>query len=64
MSDQDTMQDPNTQYPKPDGNFEQYQDGPGLEQDMEPKPDASGKTYHPAAWPPRSSAPPSGATER
>lgn len=40
MSDQYTMQDPTTQYPKPDESFQQHQDGPGLEQNMGPKPDA------------------------
>jgi len=39
------MQDPTTQYPKSDDSFQQYQEGPGLEQDMIPKPDAGESTY-------------------
>ncbi|WDF34450.1 SDR family oxidoreductase [Arthrobacter agilis] len=45
MSDQYTMQDPTTQYPKPDDSFRQSQDGPGLEQDMHPRPDAGETSY-------------------
>ncbi|KHE73673.1 oxidoreductase [Kocuria marina] len=45
MTDQYTMQDPTTQYPKPNEGFQQHQDGPGLEQSMSPKPDAGEATY-------------------
>lgn len=43
--DQYTMQDPTTQYPKADERFKQQQAAPGLEQDMQPTPDAGEETY-------------------
>jgi NAD(P)-dependent dehydrogenase (short-subunit alcohol dehydrogenase family) len=45
MSNQYTFQDPTTQYPKSDPEFKQRQPGPGLEQDMHPRPDAGEQTY-------------------
>ena len=45
MTDQYTFQDPTTQYPKPSEDWKQYQEGPGSEQDLGPKPDAGEKTY-------------------
>ncbi len=45
MSDQYTMQDPTTQYPKADEGWKDHQAGPGLEQDMGPKPDAGESSY-------------------
>lgn len=44
MADQHTMQDPTTQYPKPDFE-EQQQAGPGLAQEMGPRPDHGEDTY-------------------
>ena len=44
-TDQYTMQDPTTQYPKPSPQLKQHQEGSGLEQEMGPKPDAGEKTY-------------------
>ena len=44
MSDQYTQQDPTTQYPQP--NFgEQKLEPPGLESEMDPKPDYGEETY-------------------
>ena len=44
MSDQYTQQDPTTQYPQP--NFgEQNLQHPGLDQEMDPKPDYGYETY-------------------
>jgi NAD(P)-dependent dehydrogenase (short-subunit alcohol dehydrogenase family) len=45
VSDQYTLQDPTTQYPKPDDSWKQYQEGAGSEQELGPKPDAGEKTY-------------------
>lgn len=45
MTDQYTMQDPTTQYPRADTSWQQQQPGPGLEQRMEPKPDAGETSY-------------------
>lgn len=45
MTDQYTLQDPTTQYPKPDESWQQHQSGPGSEQDLGPKPDAGETTY-------------------
>ncbi len=45
MIDQYTLQNPTTQYPKSSENFQQKQTGPGLEQNMHPKPDAGEQTY-------------------
>jgi NAD(P)-dependent dehydrogenase (short-subunit alcohol dehydrogenase family) len=45
MTDQYTLQDPTKQYPKPGPEFQQHQEGPGLEQDMPVKPDAGEQTY-------------------
>ena len=45
MIDQYTLQNPTTQYPKSSENFQQEQTGPGLEQNMHPKPDAGEQTY-------------------
>lgn len=45
MIDQYTLQDPTKQYPKSEDDFKQRQPGPGLEQDMHPKPDAGEQTY-------------------
>jgi NAD(P)-dependent dehydrogenase (short-subunit alcohol dehydrogenase family) len=45
MIDQYTLQDPTKQYPKPGPEFKEYQQGPGLEQNMNVKPDAGEKTY-------------------
>lgn len=44
MSDQYTVSDPTTRYPKPDFD-EQSQPAPGLAQDMDPKPDHGEDTY-------------------
>lgn len=46
MADQYTMQDPNTQYPKAGPEFQQQQKEPGLQQKMNPIPDAGETTYH------------------
>jgi NAD(P)-dependent dehydrogenase (short-subunit alcohol dehydrogenase family) len=45
MIDQYTLQNPTTQYPKSGQEFQQKQPGPGLEQNMHPKPDAGEQTY-------------------
>ncbi len=45
MTDQYTLQDPVKQYPKANEEFKQYQQGPGLEQNMPIKPDAGEKSY-------------------
>ncbi len=45
MSDFYTMQDPTKQYPKAGPEYEQEQEGPGLQKDMTPKPDSGEKTY-------------------
>ncbi|MFC3687935.1 SDR family oxidoreductase [Aquipuribacter hungaricus] len=45
MSDQYTMQDPTTQYPTADEQWQQQQAGPGLEKEMGPKPDAGEQSY-------------------
>ncbi|MBW4043206.1 MAG: SDR family oxidoreductase [Acidobacteria bacterium] len=45
MSDQYTLQDPTTRYPKPDDSWKRYQEGPGVEQRQHPKPDAGETTY-------------------
>jgi len=45
MSDQYTMQDPTSQYPTADESYRQQQDGPGVEQQMGPKPDAGESSY-------------------
>ena len=45
VTDQYTFQDPTTQYPKPDDSWKQYQHGAGLEQQMNPTPDAGESTY-------------------
>ncbi len=45
MIDQYTLQDPTKQYPKPDQKFQQYQEGPGLEQGMAVKPDSGEQSY-------------------
>ena len=45
MSDQYTMQDPTTQYPTPELPEQDSLAGPGLAQDMEPKPDHGEDTY-------------------
>jgi NAD(P)-dependent dehydrogenase (short-subunit alcohol dehydrogenase family) len=45
VSDQYTLQDPTTQYPKPDDSWQQYQQGAGVEQQQHPKPDAGETTY-------------------
>lgn len=44
MADQYTMQDPTTQYPKPELP-EQQQEGPGLASEMRPEPDHGEQTY-------------------
>ena len=44
MADQYTMQDPTTQYPKPELPTQQ-QGGPGLAREMTPKPDHGEDTY-------------------
>lgn len=45
MIDQYTLQDPTKQYPKPSQELQQHQQGPGLEQSMNVKPDAGEKSY-------------------
>lgn len=45
MVDQYTLRNPATQYPKSSPEFKQQQQGPGLEKDMHPKPDAGEQTY-------------------
>jgi NAD(P)-dependent dehydrogenase (short-subunit alcohol dehydrogenase family) len=45
VTDQYTLQDPTTQYPKPDDSWQQYQKGAGTEQQQHPKPDAGESTY-------------------
>ena len=45
MSDQYTLQDPTKQYPKASKEFQQHQQGPGLEQNMPIKPDAGEQSY-------------------
>ncbi|MGC4935293.1 SDR family oxidoreductase [Gordonia sp. DT30] len=45
MSDQYTMVDPTSQYPKSDKSFQQSQDAPGLQRDMTPQPDCGEDTY-------------------
>lgn len=45
MTDQYTLQDPTTQYPKPDDSWQQYQPGAGTEQRQHPTPDAGETTY-------------------
>jgi len=45
MVDQYTLRNPATQYPKPGPEFQQQQQGPGLEKNMHPKPDAGEQTY-------------------
>ncbi len=45
MADQYTLQDPTKQYPKASPEFQQYQQGPGLEQKMPVKPDAGEQSY-------------------
>ncbi|WP_067509455.1 SDR family oxidoreductase [Actinoplanes sp. TFC3] len=45
MTDQYTMQDPTKQYPQADKSWQQLQRGPGLEQQMGPKPDAGETSY-------------------
>jgi NAD(P)-dependent dehydrogenase (short-subunit alcohol dehydrogenase family) len=45
MIDQYTLQDPTKQYPKSGEEFKQQQSGPGLEKNMQPKPDAGEQTY-------------------
>lgn len=45
MIDQYTLQNPTTQYPKASPEFKQQQPAPGLEQKMQPKPDAGEQTY-------------------
>ena len=37
--DQCVLQDPTTQYPKPDASWRQYQEGAGTEVQQHPKPD-------------------------
>ena len=44
-TDQYTMQDPTTQYPKADEGFKQEQPEPGLEGAMRPRPDAGEQSY-------------------
>lgn len=43
--DQYVLQDPTTQYPKPDDTWKQYQEGAGTEQQQHPKPDSGETTY-------------------
>ncbi|WP_160719509.1 SDR family oxidoreductase [Bacillus sp. USDA818B3_A] len=43
--DQYTMQDPTTMYTKAGPEFQQFQNPPGLEEEMIPKPDAGEETY-------------------
>jgi NAD(P)-dependent dehydrogenase (short-subunit alcohol dehydrogenase family) len=45
MTDQYTMRNPATQYPKADAGYQQQQSGPGLEREMTPKPDAGESSY-------------------
>jgi len=45
MTDQYTMQDPTTQYPKADDRFQEQQGGPGTEEEMGVKPDAGETSY-------------------
>ncbi|WP_172253966.1 SDR family oxidoreductase [Saccharibacillus deserti] len=45
MSDFYKMQDPTTQYPKAGPEYEQQQEGPGLQQEMNPIPDSGETTY-------------------
>ncbi|NIZ92832.1 SDR family oxidoreductase [Kineococcus rubinsiae] len=45
MTDQYTMQDPTSQYPKADESYRQQQDGPAVEQQMPHKPDAGETSY-------------------
>jgi NAD(P)-dependent dehydrogenase (short-subunit alcohol dehydrogenase family) len=44
-SDQYVLQDPTTQYPKPDDSWKAYQKGSGTEQAQHPKPDSGEDTY-------------------
>ncbi|CAH1222717.1 putative oxidoreductase YghA [Paenibacillus auburnensis] len=46
MSDQYTVKDPATQYPKATPEYQQQQPAPGLETAMHPKPDDGAETYH------------------
>ncbi len=43
--DQFTQQDPNQQYPQPDRQAEQTLEHPGVESDMDPRPDYGEDTY-------------------
>ncbi|NGZ75233.1 SDR family oxidoreductase [Saccharibacillus alkalitolerans] len=45
MTDQYTFQDPTKQFPKAGPEYEQQQEGPGLQQDMAPKPDSGETSY-------------------
>ncbi|MDO7908652.1 SDR family oxidoreductase [Paenibacillus sp. JX-17] len=45
MADQYTLQDPSTQYPKAGPEFQQQQEGPGLQKDMTPVPDSGEELY-------------------
>ncbi|CAM3521804.1 MULTISPECIES: SDR family oxidoreductase [Saccharibacillus] len=45
MSDFYKMQDPTTQYPKAGPEYEQQQEGPGLQKEMNPIPDSGETTY-------------------
>jgi NAD(P)-dependent dehydrogenase (short-subunit alcohol dehydrogenase family) len=45
VTDQYTLQDPTTQYPKPDDSWQQYQEGAGTEQRQHPTPDSGESTY-------------------
>jgi NAD(P)-dependent dehydrogenase (short-subunit alcohol dehydrogenase family) len=45
VTDQYTLQDPTTQYPKPDDSWRQYQKGAGTEAQQHPTPDAGESTY-------------------
>ena len=45
MTDQYTLQNPTTQYPKADDSWKQHQAGPGSEQKLDPTPDAGESTY-------------------
>ncbi|OWA34043.1 NAD(P)-dependent dehydrogenase [Saccharibacillus sp. O16] len=45
MSDFYTLQDPTQQYPKAGPEYEQQQEGPGLQKEMTPTPDSGEKTY-------------------
>lgn len=45
MSDFYTMQDPTKQYPQAGPEYEQQQEGPGLQKEMTPIPDSGEKTY-------------------